>query len=72
MTVATRSRMSLEEYLTYEDGTDARYEWVDGVLVEMGAESTGEPGTENYRGIGSVHRMLHCGQRCDWGQMTIR
>jgi Uma2 family endonuclease len=39
MTVATQKRMSLEKYLTYDDGTDARYELVDGVLVEMGAES---------------------------------
>jgi Uma2 family endonuclease len=37
---ATARRMSLEEYLTYDDGTDTRYELVDGVLVEMGAEST--------------------------------
>jgi Uma2 family endonuclease len=40
MTVATAKRMSLEEYLTYDDGTDTRYELVDGVLVEMGTEST--------------------------------
>ncbi|NJM47280.1 MAG: Uma2 family endonuclease [Alkalinema sp. RU_4_3] len=40
MTVATQRRMSLEEFLTYDDGTDRRYELVDGVLVEMGAEST--------------------------------
>jgi Uma2 family endonuclease len=40
MTVATQRRMSLEEYLSYDDGTDTRYELVDGVLVEMGAEST--------------------------------
>jgi Uma2 family endonuclease len=40
MTVATQKRMTLEEYLTYDDGTDTRYELVDGVLVEMGAEST--------------------------------
>jgi Uma2 family endonuclease len=39
-TNATARRMSLEEYLTYDDGTDTRYELVDGVLVEMGAEST--------------------------------
>jgi Uma2 family endonuclease len=39
-TNATARRISLEEYLTYDDGTDARYELVDGVLVEMGAEST--------------------------------
>jgi Uma2 family endonuclease len=40
MTVATSRRMSLEEYLTYDDGTETRYELVDGVLVAMGAEST--------------------------------
>jgi Uma2 family endonuclease len=40
MTVATTKRMTLEEYLTHDDGTENRYELVDGVLVEMGAEST--------------------------------
>jgi Uma2 family endonuclease len=40
MTLATQRRMSLEEFLTYDDGTNTRYELVDGVLVEMGAEST--------------------------------
>jgi Uma2 family endonuclease len=40
MTIATQKRMSLEEYLTYDDGTATRYELVDGVLVAMGAEST--------------------------------
>jgi Uma2 family endonuclease len=39
MTIATIKPMSLEEYLTYDDGTDDRYELVDGVLVEMGAEN---------------------------------
>ncbi len=39
MTAATEQRMSLEEFLSYDDGTDRRYELVDGVLVEMGAES---------------------------------
>jgi Uma2 family endonuclease len=39
MTVATIKRMSLEEYLSYDDGTETRYELVDGVLVAMGAES---------------------------------
>jgi Uma2 family endonuclease len=43
MTVATQRRMSLEEYLNYDDGTDARYELVDGVLVEMGAENPLNP-----------------------------
>ncbi|MGD1906345.1 MAG: Uma2 family endonuclease [Leptolyngbyaceae cyanobacterium] len=31
--------MTIEAYLAYDDGTDTRYELVDGVLVEMGAES---------------------------------
>jgi Uma2 family endonuclease len=35
--------MTLEEYLTYDDGTDTRYELVDGVLVEMGAENPLNP-----------------------------
>jgi Uma2 family endonuclease len=39
MTVATQSRMTLEEFLAYDDGTEARYELVDGVLVQMGAEN---------------------------------
>ncbi len=48
MTVATddlkllkeQRRMTLKEYLTYENGTDMQYELVDGALVEMGNEST--------------------------------
>ncbi|NER94802.1 MAG: Uma2 family endonuclease [Symploca sp. SIO1B1] len=40
MTIAANRRMTLEEYLNYDDGTDTRYELVNGVLVEMGAEST--------------------------------
>ncbi len=43
MNVATQSKMSLDEYLAYDDGTDARYELVDGVLVEMGAENPLNP-----------------------------
>lgn len=31
--------MTLEEYLDYDDDTDTRYELVDGILVDMGAES---------------------------------
>ncbi len=40
MTLATDRRMTLKAFLTYDDGTMTRYELVDGVLVEMGAEST--------------------------------
>ena len=35
----TKPRISFEDYLTYDDGTDDRYEWIDGVLVEMPTES---------------------------------
>ncbi|NET56376.1 MAG: Uma2 family endonuclease [Symploca sp. SIO2E6] len=40
MTITTNRRMTFLEYLNYDDGTDTRYELVNGVLVEMGAEST--------------------------------
>ncbi len=35
MIVATDRRLSLEDYLNYDDGTDTRYELVDGELVPM-------------------------------------
>jgi Uma2 family endonuclease len=38
MTIATRP-MTLEEYLNYDDGTDTRYELVDGKLIAMPPES---------------------------------
>ncbi len=43
MTVATDRRMTLKEYLDYDDGTDIRYELEDGVLVEMSAETPLNP-----------------------------
>ena len=44
MTVATdQRRMTLKEFLTYDDGTNTRYELVDGILVEMGL-GTGKHG----------------------------
>jgi Uma2 family endonuclease len=39
MIATTRPKMTLAEYLTYDDGLDGRHELIDGVLVEMGAES---------------------------------
>ncbi|MEX0270783.1 Uma2 family endonuclease [Leptolyngbyaceae cyanobacterium UHCC 1019] len=36
---STSKLMTMEEYLAYDDGTDTRYELVDGVLVEMPTES---------------------------------
>ncbi|MEM9264617.1 MAG: Uma2 family endonuclease [Cyanobacteria bacterium P01_F01_bin.13] len=39
MTISTKNRLTLEEYLNYDDGTDIRYQLRDGILVAMGAES---------------------------------
>ncbi len=36
---STVKLMTLEEYLSYDDGTDRRYELVDGELLEMPTES---------------------------------
>ena len=38
MSVATKP-MTIEEYLTYDDGTDTRYELVNGELIVMPTES---------------------------------
>lgn len=35
-----RTRLTFEEYLAYDDGTDTRYELVNGILVAMGAENS--------------------------------
>ena len=50
MTIATdgrattvQQRMTLEEYLDYDDGTDIRYELEDGVLVDMSGENPLNP-----------------------------
>lgn len=39
----TTNRLTFEEYLTYSDGTDTRYELVNGELVVMGI-GTGQHG----------------------------
>jgi Uma2 family endonuclease len=43
MTIATTNRVTLEEYLVYSNGTDDRYELVDGEIVNMSL-GTGEHG----------------------------
>jgi Uma2 family endonuclease len=43
MTIATTRKITLAEYLTYDDGTDTRYELVDGELTRMSL-GTGEHG----------------------------
>ena len=35
----TQEKFTLDQYLTYEDGTDRRYELVDGELIEMPPET---------------------------------
>lgn len=39
MTQAKLRFISIEDYLSYDDGTDTRYEVVDGVLIKMPSES---------------------------------
>ncbi|NJN56271.1 MAG: Uma2 family endonuclease [Leptolyngbyaceae cyanobacterium SL_5_9] len=39
MTTTTNCHMTLEEYLNYDDGTDTRYELVNGELIEVPSES---------------------------------
>lgn len=43
MTTTIPQRMTLAEYLDYDDGTDTRYELVDGILVVMGSENPINP-----------------------------
>jgi Uma2 family endonuclease len=40
MTQKTKQRMTFDEYLNHDDGTDKQYEFVNGELVEMPPEST--------------------------------
>lgn len=39
MTKATQTKMTFEDYLNYDNGTQKRYEFVNGELVEMPPES---------------------------------
>ncbi|MBD1867240.1 Uma2 family endonuclease [Cyanobacteria bacterium FACHB-471] len=39
MTTTTNRYITLEEYLNYDDGTDTRYELVNGELIEVPSES---------------------------------
>lgn len=40
--------LTMEEYLAYDDGTDTRYELVDGELVEMPPETQGNLDIAKY------------------------
>ena len=35
----TQTKLTFEQYLNYDDGTDNRYEWVDGELIALPPES---------------------------------
>lgn len=48
MVLATQPKMTLEDYLNYDDGSDSRHELVDGVLVEMGAENPINPAIASF------------------------
>lgn len=63
MTSTTTAPMSLAEYLSHDDGTERRYELIDGVLVEMGAESDINIQIANFLfayflGLGVPHYLL--------------
>jgi Uma2 family endonuclease len=47
-TVAPKTFATFEEYLAYDDGTDNRYELVDGELVTLPPESEFNDSTANY------------------------
>ena len=70
MTVATDRRMTLKEYLDYDDGTDIRYELEDGVLVEMGAETPLNPRIAAmlmflFGDLGSPRKLLAIGHQIE-------
>ncbi|MGI0493167.1 Uma2 family endonuclease [Alkalinema pantanalense CENA528] len=48
MSIAQPKSLTLEEFLHYDDGTDTRYELVDGALVVMGAEHPLNPLIASY------------------------
>jgi Uma2 family endonuclease len=50
--------MTMEDYLAYDDGTDTRYELVDGVLVEMPVESQSNAAILRRRGSAIARFLL--------------
>lgn len=60
----TTNKITFEEYLTYSDGTDARYELVNGELIAMsiGTGQHGEIIDFLYRQIDAEIQR----NRCDW------
>jgi Uma2 family endonuclease len=74
MTLITEQRMTLEEYLTYDDGTDTRYELADGVLVPMGTENPINPQIAGFLfavflSLGIPHYRLVIGHQLEVSSM---
>jgi Uma2 family endonuclease len=70
MTTTIPQRMTLEEYLDYDDGTDTRYELVDGILVVMGSENPINPQIASFLfsiflGLGVPHYRLVIGHQIE-------
>ena len=77
MTIATdgrpttvQQRMTLAEYLDYDDGTDTRYELEDGVLLEMSAEQPLNPCIAVmliflFNDLGIARRLLAIGHQIE-------
>jgi Uma2 family endonuclease len=70
MTTTIPQRMTLEEYLDYDDGTDTRYELVDGILVVMGSENPINPQIASFLfsiflGLGIPHYRLVIGHQIE-------
>jgi Uma2 family endonuclease len=70
MTTTIPQRMTLEEYLDYDDGTDTRYELVDGTLVVMGSENPINPQIASFLfsvflGLGILHYRLVIGHQIE-------
>jgi Uma2 family endonuclease len=77
MTSIINQRMTLEAYLNYEDGTDNRYELVDGVLVAMGAENPINPQIASFLfavflSLGIPSYRVVIGHQLEVGQNTAR
>jgi len=77
MTSIINQRMTLEAYLNYEDGTDNRYELVDGVLVAMGAENPINPQIASFLfavflSLGIPSYQVVIGHQLEVGQNTAR
>lgn len=76
MTLSTQQRMTLEEYLTYDDGMDTCYELSDGVLVPMGTENPINPQITGFLfaiflSLGIPHYRLVIGHQLEYQEQRF-